>query len=60
MLERISLDLREVLGDSKLRMQLADMGVLVSPSTPAEFASQVKRDQKYWSEITQAAGIPKQ
>jgi tripartite-type tricarboxylate transporter receptor subunit TctC len=60
MLERISLDLREVLGDSKLRMQLADMGVLVSPSTPAEFASQVKRDQKYWSEITQAAGSPKQ
>ena len=57
---RISQDAGEVLREPKLRQTLADMGILVSPCSPAEFASQVQRDQRYWADLVTAVGIQKQ
>ena len=60
LIERVALDLRQVLDDARLRQQLADTGVITSPSSPQEFAQQMKQDQQYWAGLMQAAGIPKQ
>jgi tripartite-type tricarboxylate transporter receptor subunit TctC len=60
LVERVALDLRQVLEDARLRQQLADIGVTTSPSSPQEFARQMKQDQQYWAGLMQAAGIPRQ
>jgi tripartite-type tricarboxylate transporter receptor subunit TctC len=46
--------------DAKTKARLAELGCLVSPGTPADYAKFVAADTEKWGKVTRAAGIKPQ
>ena len=46
-----------VLAESKMKAQLAELGVAVFPSSPAEFGKLIADETEKWGKVIRAAGI---
>jgi tripartite-type tricarboxylate transporter receptor subunit TctC len=55
--ERLSEDLRAILGEPEVRARLAEQGADPAPTTPDAFARRVRDDLARWSGVVRAAGI---
>jgi tripartite-type tricarboxylate transporter receptor subunit TctC len=56
-IDRIAHDTNEILAEGDLRRKLADMGVIVMGTSPAEFAAAIKSELALWPRIIKAAGL---
>ena len=57
MIDRISRDTNRVLADDDLRRKLADIGVIVMGSTPAELAAAIRSELTVWPKLIKEAGL---
>lgn len=57
MVERLNRDLNATLAMPDVKEQLNKLGTGVVPSTPAEFAQQIKDDTERWHKVIATAGI---
>jgi tripartite-type tricarboxylate transporter receptor subunit TctC len=55
---KISTDVKSVLGDGEVRDRILALGSEVSGNTPSEFARFIRDDQAKWSRLMKNAGIP--
>lgn len=55
--ERLNREINAVLALPQVRQRIQDMGVLVTPSTPEEIATQVASERDKWRRIIEAAGV---
>jgi tripartite-type tricarboxylate transporter receptor subunit TctC len=55
---KISTDVKSVLGDREVRDRILALGSEVSGNTPSEFARFIRDDQAKWSRLMKDAGIP--
>ena len=58
--ERLNKEVNAGLNDPKTRERLADLGTLVQPGTPADFAKFVAGETEKWGKVVRAAGIKPQ
>jgi tripartite-type tricarboxylate transporter receptor subunit TctC len=56
-IDRISHDTNQVLAQDDLRRKLADIGVIVMGTTPAEFAAAIRSELAVWPKIIKDAGL---
>lgn len=56
-IERISEDTRRVLTDDGLRTRLGAIGVVVTGTSPAEFAAAIGREHVLWAKVIKDAGL---
>jgi tripartite-type tricarboxylate transporter receptor subunit TctC len=56
-IDRISRDTNRVLADDDLRRKLADIGVIVMGSTPAELAATIRSELTVWPKLIKEAGL---
>jgi tripartite-type tricarboxylate transporter receptor subunit TctC len=54
---QLNKDINTVLSDASVQKRISALGLNASPSTPAEFADQIKRDYVRWGGVIQKAGI---
>jgi tripartite-type tricarboxylate transporter receptor subunit TctC len=54
---KIARDTNQVLAEDDLRRRLADIGVIVMGTSPAEFAAAIKSELAVWPPIIKAAGL---
>ena len=45
------------LADTKFKARLSDLGVVISPMTPAEFASYIAAETQKWAKVVKFANI---
>jgi len=55
--ERLNREINAGLADAKTKARLGDLGCLVQPGTPADFAKFVAGETDKWGKVIQAAGI---
>ena len=58
--ERLNKEINAGLNDPKTRERLSDLGTLVQPGTPADFAKFVAGETEKWGKVVRAAGIKPQ
>ena len=58
--ERLNKEINASLTDPATKARLAELGCLVSPGTPADFAKFVAGDTEKWGKVVRAAGIKAQ
>jgi tripartite-type tricarboxylate transporter receptor subunit TctC len=56
-IDKISRDTRAVLADGDLRRKLADIGVIVMGTSPAEFAAAIASEFALWAKVIKDAGL---
>lgn len=56
-IDKIQLDMAEVLRDPKLRQRIEDQGMTIATSTPARFDTLIAADMKRWAKVVEDAGI---
>ena len=56
-IDKISQDTRAVLADGDLRRKLADIGVIVMGTSPAEFAAAIASEYALWAKVIKDAGL---
>jgi tripartite-type tricarboxylate transporter receptor subunit TctC len=56
-IDRISRDTNEVLAQDDLRRKLADIGVIVMGTTPAEFAAAIRSELAVWPKLIKEIGL---
>jgi tripartite-type tricarboxylate transporter receptor subunit TctC len=56
-IDKIARDTNEVLAQDDLRRKLAEIGVIVMGTSPAEFAAAIKSELAVWPGIIKAAGL---
>jgi tripartite-type tricarboxylate transporter receptor subunit TctC len=56
-IDRISRDTVQVLAEDDLRRKLADIGVIVMGTSPAEFAAAIRSELTVWPKIIREAGL---
>jgi tripartite-type tricarboxylate transporter receptor subunit TctC len=54
---RLNAEINAGLADPKIKRRLADLGVLVQPGTPADYAKFVAGETEKWGKVVRAAGI---
>lgn len=54
---KLNADLNVALRDPAVVRKLSELGLNASPATPAEFASQISRDNERWGKLIREAGI---
>jgi tripartite-type tricarboxylate transporter receptor subunit TctC len=57
LIDRISRDTNEVLAQDDLRRKLADIGVIVIGTTPAEFAAAIRSELAVWPKLVREIGM---
>jgi tripartite-type tricarboxylate transporter receptor subunit TctC len=55
--ERLNREINAGLADAKTKARLGDLGCLVQPGSPADFAKFVAGETDKWGKVIQAAGI---
>ncbi len=50
-------DINSVLNDLAVKQRISDLGLNASPTTPEDFAQQIRRDYDRWGALIQKAGI---
>jgi tripartite-type tricarboxylate transporter receptor subunit TctC len=55
--EKLNKEINASMTDPKTKARLAELGCLVSPGTPADYAKFVARDTEKWGKVVRAAGI---
>ena len=55
--ERLNREINAGLADAKTKARLGDLGCLVQPGTPADFAKFAAGETDKWGKVIQAAGI---
>lgn len=50
-------DINLVLNDPEVKKRISDLGLNASPTTPADFSQQIRRDYDRWGELIKRAGI---
>jgi len=50
-------DINSVLNDPAVKQRISDLGLNASPTTPEDFAQQIRRDYERWGALIQKAGI---
>ncbi|MEI6837778.1 MAG: tripartite tricarboxylate transporter substrate binding protein [Alcaligenaceae bacterium] len=56
-IEQLNRDINTVLAESAVQKRMSALGLNASPSTPADFAEQIRRDYARWGGLIQKAGI---
>jgi len=56
-IDRLSLSIRDALKDGAFLDRLAKMGVEPVPTTPAEFAAEIRSEYAMWRDVIKAAGL---
>ena len=56
-IDTMNMAIREVLAMPDVKEQLAKVGVIAQPSTPAEVTARLTSDIKKWNEVVDKAGI---
>jgi tripartite-type tricarboxylate transporter receptor subunit TctC len=56
-IDRISRDTVQVLAQNDLRMKLADIGVIATGNSPAEFAAAIRSELAVWPKLIKEAGL---
>jgi tripartite-type tricarboxylate transporter receptor subunit TctC len=56
-IDRISRDTNQVLAQENLRRKLADIGVIVMGTSPAEFAAAIRSELTVWPKLINEAGL---
>jgi tripartite-type tricarboxylate transporter receptor subunit TctC len=56
-IDRISRDTVRVLAQNDLRQKLADIGVIATGNSPAEFAAAIKSELAVWPKLIKEAGL---
>jgi tripartite-type tricarboxylate transporter receptor subunit TctC len=56
-IDRISRDANQVLAQDDLRRKLADIGVIVMGTSPAEFAAAIRSELAVWPKLIKEAGL---
>jgi tripartite-type tricarboxylate transporter receptor subunit TctC len=56
-IDRISRDTVQVLAQNDLRQKLADIGVIATGNSPAEFAAAIKSELAVWPKLIKEAGL---
>jgi tripartite-type tricarboxylate transporter receptor subunit TctC len=56
-IDRIARDTNQVLAQDDLRRKLADIGVIVMGTSPAEFAAAIKSEFVLWAKVIKDAGL---
>jgi tripartite-type tricarboxylate transporter receptor subunit TctC len=54
---RLNKDINASMTDPKTKARLAELGCLVSPGTPADYAKFVASDTEKWGKVVRTAGI---
>ncbi|CAN5390122.1 tripartite tricarboxylate transporter substrate binding protein BugE [soil metagenome] len=54
---RLNADITSALATDEVRSAVLGLGLTPSPSTPEEFARQIKADYEVWSKIAKASGV---
>ena len=55
--DKLNREVNMVLAESKMKAQLAELGVAVFPSSPAEFGKLIADETEKWGKVIRAAGI---
>jgi tripartite-type tricarboxylate transporter receptor subunit TctC len=56
-IDRISRDTNQALAQDDLRRKLADIGVIVMGTSPAEFAAAIRSELAVWPKLIREAGL---
>jgi tripartite-type tricarboxylate transporter receptor subunit TctC len=56
-IDRLNREVNAVLAMPAIRQRLLDMGVVASPSTPAEIVRQVESERQKWKKVIETAGV---
>ena len=54
---KLNEDLNTALRDPTVARKLSELGLNASPTTPAEFANQIRRDNERWGKLIREAGV---
>ncbi|MEI6115695.1 MAG: tripartite tricarboxylate transporter substrate binding protein [Burkholderiales bacterium] len=54
---KLNEDLNTALRDPVVARKLSELGLNASPTTPAEFANQIRRDNERWGKLIREAGV---
>jgi tripartite-type tricarboxylate transporter receptor subunit TctC len=57
LVEKISADVREVMGSEDLKRRFIEQGAVPAPNTPAQFRTLIENDRKRYAQIIQEKGI---
>ena len=55
--DRLNKALRDALASDEVKKQLALDGTEITPSTPAQYADFIDKDERKWSELVKASGV---
>ena len=55
--DKLNREVNTVLAESKMKAQLAELGVTVFPSSPADFGKLIADETEKWGKVIRAAGI---
>jgi tripartite-type tricarboxylate transporter receptor subunit TctC len=55
--QKLNADIVKALAAPDVQKQLRDLGLAPSPSTPAEFAKQIRADHEAWGKVVKASGV---
>jgi tripartite-type tricarboxylate transporter receptor subunit TctC len=56
-IDRLNKEINEAVADSKMQAQLADMGIVAMPMTPADFGTHIADETEKWRKVILAANI---
>ena len=55
--DKLNREVNTVLAESKMKAQLAELGITVFPSSPADFGKLIADETEKWGKVIRAAGI---
>jgi tripartite-type tricarboxylate transporter receptor subunit TctC len=55
--DRLNAEVNAVLAMPAIKQRMLDMGVIVTPSTPAEIAQQVDSERAKWKKVIETTGV---
>ena len=57
MIDTLNIAVADGLADPKFKARLSELGVVVNPMTPAEFASYIASETEKWAKVVKFANI---